>query len=71
MFAKRDASSQKNNLWLANIETGEIRNLNIATIPSKAVWNKDSSFIVAGVPTTGNAGNGLTQDTIKKVILAN
>lgn len=68
LFTKRD-SSGKFNLWFANLATGEVRNLNIATSVDKAVWTKDGQKIYAGVPTKGTAGEGLTEDQIFQIDL--
>lgn len=70
LFTKRD-SEGKFNLWMGNVTTGEVRNLNVATTVEKAIWSKDSKSVIAGVPTTGTAGeNTLTQDTIYKIDLS-
>ncbi len=71
LFNKRDSSTQKYGLWIADIATGEIRNLNVYTTVNKVVWSKDGSAIYAGVPTTGVAGQGLTQDSIVKILTIN
>lgn len=71
LFTKRDSGTSKFGLWVANVSTGEIRNLGVYTSQTKAVWSKDSQTIFAGVPTTdSSAGSGLTQDTIKKITVA-
>lgn len=66
LFTKRDASG-KFVLWMANVNTGEIRNLDAATSVEKAIWTKDGSGVYAAVPTKGVAGEGLTEDTIYKI----
>lgn len=71
LFTKRDSGTQKFGLWVADISTGEIRNLGVYTSTSKAIWSKDGSTVYAGVPTTGIAGQGLTQDTIQKITVSN
>jgi hypothetical protein len=70
LFSRRDAGTQKFTLWVADISTGDIRSLGVTGSPTKAVWTKDSQVIYAGVPITGNLGQGLTQDSIKKIIVA-
>lgn len=70
LFTKRDNSNQKFGLWVADITTGEIKNLALYTSQTKAVWSKDSQFVYAGVPTTGTVGQGLTQDNIEKITIA-
>lgn len=69
LFNKRDSASQKLALWVADISTGEVRNLNVFTTVDKAVWSKDGLSVFAGVPTTGIAGQGLTQDVLTKIIV--
>ncbi len=70
LFTKRDSGTQKFGLWMADVSTGEIKNLGVYTSVTKAVWSKDGQTVYAGVPTTGNAGQGLTQDTIYKITVA-
>ncbi len=70
LFTKRDPGTQKFALWVADISTGEIRNLGVYTSQSKAVWSKDAQTIFVGVPTTGVAAQGLTQDTIQKITVS-
>ncbi len=70
LFTKRDSSSQKFNLWMANISTGEVRNLGVSTSVDKAVWSKNGESVFVGVPTTGVAGQGLTQDAIYKITIS-
>lgn len=67
LFTKRDPGTQKFGLWVADISTGEVRNLNVYTSQTKAVWTKDSQSVYVGVPTTGTVGQGLTQDFIHKI----
>lgn len=67
LFTRLDPSTQTFSLWLSNITTGEIRNLGVNTSTTKAVWTKDSSSIVVGVPTSGVAGQGVTTDTVYKI----
>lgn len=70
LFTKRDPGTQKFGLWMANVATGEIKNLNVYTSTAKAVWSKDGQTVYAGVPTTGMAGQGLTEDAIYKISVA-
>jgi Tol biopolymer transport system component len=70
LFTKRDSGTQKFALWVADLATGDVRNLGVFTSQTKAVWSKDSSIVYAGVPTTGVAGQGLTQDTIQKITIS-
>lgn len=67
LFTRYDSSTQKYNLWYSDISSGEIRNLGVATSQTKAVWAKDSQSIMVAVPTSGIAGQGITQDTIYKI----
>src|SRR6476469_1499716 len=70
LFTKRDSGTQKFTLWMANISTGEVRNLGVSTSVDKAVWSKDGASVFAGVPTTGVAGQGLTQDALYKITIS-
>lgn len=67
LFTRLDPSTQKFNLWLSDLTSGEVKNLGVATSTKKAVWAKDSSSIVVGVPTSGVAGQGITSDTVYKI----
>ncbi len=67
LFNKRDPSSQKMALWEADVTTGETKNLNVDTTLDKVLWSRDGFTVFAGVPNTGTAGQGLTQDTIYKI----
>lgn len=67
LFTRQDPSTQKFNLWLSDLTSGEVKNLGVATSTKKAVWTKDSSSIVVGVPTSGLAGQGITNDTVYKI----
>lgn len=67
IFNKRDASSQKLNLWLADVTTGTLKDLGVATSVAKTVWSKNSKIIYTGVPKTGIPGQSLTQDDMYKV----
>lgn len=64
LFTKRNPSTSKFELWMGDISTGEIRSLGLTTSEQKAVWTKDGQTVYIAVPTTGTAGQGLTQDTI-------
>ncbi len=70
LFNRRDSGSQKMNLWMADIVSGEVKDLRVATTVAKAIWTKDSQYIYAGVPTTGNPAQGLTEDIIYKITVA-
>jgi hypothetical protein len=67
LFTKRDNSSLKYNLWVADVVTGEVRNLGFATSVEKVVWAKDGRNIYAAVPVSGTAGSGLTEDSFFKM----
>ncbi|HEX3099994.1 MAG TPA: hypothetical protein VHQ41_03395, partial [Patescibacteria group bacterium] len=67
LFTKRDPSTQKFGLWMADASTGEVKNLNVNTSVTKAMWSKDGFTVYAGVPNTGTPGQGLTQDTIYRI----
>ncbi len=63
LFAKRDVNTQKYQLWIYNLTSGEVKNLGLFTTVSKVVWDKDSNIIYAAVPTSGSAGEAsLTVD---------
>ncbi len=64
LFTKRDSSTGKFVVWMADISSGEIKNLGLTTDVSKVVWSKDSQTIYAAVPQKGTAGEGLTEDTV-------
>ncbi len=67
VFGRRDPQTQNYQLWVADLLSGEVRSLGVNTIPDKVVWTKTGQYVYAAVPTTGSAGNGLTQDTIMKI----
>ncbi len=66
LFNKRGADG-KFALWMADISTGEIRNLGVNTTATKAIWTKDSKTVYAAVPSKGVADQGLTEDIINKI----
>lgn len=70
LYTKRDSATSKFSLWVADISSGETRNLDVYTSQTKAIWSKDGQTIFAAVPTTGIAGQGLTQDTFKKITVS-
>lgn len=70
LFTRKDPSTQRFNLWYANLATGQTQNLGVVTSETKAVWTRDSQSIVVAVPTSGVAGEGLTSDTIYKIDVA-
>lgn len=70
LFTKRDSGTQKFGLWMADIATGEVRNLGFYTSIAKVLWSKDGTMVYAAVPTTGIAGQGLTQDAIQRITLS-
>jgi len=67
VFGRRDSQTQSYQLWVADIVTGAVKNLNVNTIPEKTVWSNSGNYLYTGVPTTGSAGNGLTEDSITKI----
>ena len=69
LFTKLDSSTQKFNLWMADLSSGITKNLGVATSETKAVWSKDGQTILAAVPVSGTFGQGLTSDTIYKIDL--
>ncbi len=70
LFSKRDSVTSKYNLWVADLGTGQSKNLGVSTLESKAVWTRDSQDILVATPTSGTAGEGVTQDTIYKINVA-
>lgn len=71
LFSKRDSAGQGYTLYMADASTGQVQSLNVKTTVEKAIWSKDSTLVFVGVPTTGTAGQGLTQDTIQKISISN
>ncbi len=67
LFGKRDPGTQKFNLWVADLTSGEIKSLGVASSVTKAVWTKDGQSVFVGVPNSGIAGQGLTQDSLYKI----
>lgn len=67
LFTKRDSGTQTQNLWMADITTGQLTSLGVSTSISKVAWSRDSQTVFAGVPVSGVAGQGLTQDTLYKI----
>jgi hypothetical protein len=68
LFGKKDPSTQNYQLWVYNLNSGEIKNLGLFTTVDKAVWDKDSNVIYAAVPTSGIIGdNSLTVDSFYKM----
>lgn len=63
LFGKKDSSTQKYQLWVYNLTSGEVKNLGLFTNTEKVLWDKDSNIIYAAVPNLGNLGsNSLTSD---------
>lgn len=68
LFAKKDPSTQKYQLWVYNIASGEIKNLGLFTTAEKTVWDKDSNIVYASVPNSGTIGEGsLTSDSFYRM----
>lgn len=68
LFAKKDPSTQKYQLWVYNISTEENKNLGLFTTTEKTVWDKDSNIIYAAVPNSGTIGEGsLTADSFYRM----
>lgn len=68
VFGKKDPTTGRMGLWLGNVETNEVRNLNLSTEPSKVVWTNDGNYIVAAVPKDPSSGSTTTQDVFYKVM---
>ncbi len=70
IFAKKDPATQKYQLWVYNIASGEIKNLGLFTTTDKTVWDKDSNVIYSAVPNSGTIGEGvLTSDSFYRMDL--
>jgi hypothetical protein len=69
VFGRRDPSTQKTELFLGDLQ-GNVADLGLATTVDKAAWGPGGVAIVAAVPTSGTAGQGLTQDTLFSYTLA-
>lgn len=67
LFSRYDSATSKYALYYFDMITNESRSLGVSTSPTKAVWTKDSTAIVVGVPTTGTANQGVTADTVYKI----
>lgn len=64
LFGKKDINTQKYQLWVYNLTSGEVKNLGLFTTVDKAVWDQDSNVVYAAVPDSGTAGaGGLTADS--------
>lgn len=65
LFARRDPSTQKFQLWMGNLFSGEIKNLNVYATVDKATWSSDSKMVYAAAPKDlASSGTELTQDTL-------
>jgi Tol biopolymer transport system component len=58
LFGKKDPASGNFQLWYYNILTGDVKKLELFTVPSKAVWDKDSTTVYAAVSASANSGSG-------------
>lgn len=68
IFSKRDESSQKFGLWVANVATGEVKSLGVFADVDKALWTKNSQSVFVAVPNQSSASaQTLSQDTIYKI----
>lgn len=68
LFAKKDLTTQKYQLWVYNLASAEVKNLGLFSTPDKAVWDNDSTTIYVSVPNDGSSGSGgLTVDTFFKM----
>lgn len=71
LFGKRDPVTQTVQLWMGNIETGELKSLGLNTIPEKAVWSKDGSKIIVAAPASNSESGGFTEDLVYSVTSLN
>ncbi len=64
LFAKKDLTSLKYQLWVYNLTSEEVKNLGFFSTPEKAVWDKDSNVVYVSVPSLNTSSNEvLTQDS--------
>lgn len=64
VYGKRDSGTGQFTLWLGDIVSGEVKSLQISTVPEKVVWSSDSQTIYTAVPTQDSAGSGQVHDKI-------
>jgi Tol biopolymer transport system component len=57
VFGKRDPASQKFQLWIMDVSSGEIKNLGVSGTPDKAVWSSDSQNLYAAVSGSSSVGS--------------
>lgn len=67
VFGRRDPATQKFQLWLADITSGEVKNLGVSGSSDKALWSQDSQSLFAAVPAGSSASGGLSQDKLVKI----
>lgn len=67
VFTRRDPLTQNFSLWLGNILTDELKNLNVSTTIDKVLWSPDSQSIFVSGQSVGETGSS---ETIYKISLA-
>jgi len=72
LFTKKDPSTQKYQLWVYSLVSGEAKNLGLFTGLNKVVWDKDSNIIYAAVPNSGSVSEtSLTVDSFFRMDTSN
>lgn len=70
LFMRRETGSSRFQLWVANLFSGEIKNLNLYTSIDKVLWSGDSQYVYAAVPNAAAAQAGAREDSLHKISLA-
>lgn len=66
LFGKRESSgSSRYQLWVADLSSGEVKNLGVSGSIEKAIWSKDSQYVYAAVGAQSGLGSG--QDKLMKL----
>lgn len=66
LFTRRDAGSSNFNLYMGDLNSGEITNLGYSTTETKAVWGRDSLSIIVAAPGQSGGSFGGSGDRIYK-----
>ncbi len=72
LFSKKDPTTQVFQLWYYDLYSGEIKNLGLNTMPSKAVWSFDNQSIYVATPLNLSPAStgGLTVDDFWRINLS-
>ena len=54
LFGKMDKNGAGFRLWFYDLYSGEVKNLGLSAVPSKAVWSSDSRTVYLASPKDGN-----------------